>query len=68
MNNQIDFEDTEEQAEIVKHIDNLETLVVRLARHLDKLSDGDSTLATQAMGYIKRKAIGAQSILREVPK
>jgi len=51
-------------SELTKHIDNLETLVVRLARYIDKVSDGDSKLADQAMGYIKRKAIGAQSILR----
>lgn len=48
-----------------KHIDNLETLVVRLARYLAKVSDGDSKLAEQAMGYMKRQARGAQSILRE---
>jgi hypothetical protein len=48
-----------------KHIDNLETLVVRLARYIDKVSDGDSKLADQAMGYMRRQARGAQSILRE---
>jgi len=48
-----------------KHIDNLETLVVRLARYIEKVSDGDSKLADQAMGYMRRQARGAQSILRE---
>ena len=48
-----------------KHIDNLETLVVRLARQLDKQSDGDSKIAEQAMGYMHREARGAQSILRK---
>ena len=48
-----------------KHIDNLEMLVVRLARHVEKMSGGDSKMADQAMGYMKRQARGAQSILRE---
>ena len=48
-----------------RHIDNLETLVVRLARHLGKLTDGDSKIADQAMGYMHRQARGAQSILRK---
>jgi hypothetical protein len=50
-----------------KHIDNLETLVVRLARWIEKHTDGDSVLASQAIGYIRREAIGAQSILRAAP-
>lgn len=48
-----------------KHIDNLETLVVRLARQLDKQSGSDSKIAEQAMGYMHRQARGAQSILRK---
>lgn len=47
-----------------KHVDNLETLVVRLYRHVEKLTDGDSKLAEQAKNYMKRQARGAQSILR----
>ena len=41
------------------HVSNLEMLVVRLARHIAKLADGDSKLADQAFDYIKRKGVGA---------
>ena len=51
-----------------KHIDNLETLVVRLARHVEKLSSGDSKIADQAMDYMKRQARGSQSILRNASR
>ena len=48
-----------------KHIDNLETLVVRLARQINKQSHCDSKIADQAMDYLSREARGAQRILRK---
>jgi hypothetical protein len=51
-----------------KHIENLEMLVVRLARYIEKATDGDSKLAEQAMDYMRRQARGSQSILRTVSR
>ncbi len=64
----IDWDDPEERESVAKHVDNLETLVVRLARYIEKATDGDSLLASQAMDYIRRKAIGCHSILRTQPE
>jgi len=55
------LEDLHDEA---KHVDNLETLVVRLARYIEKTTDGDSKFAEQAMEYMRRQARGSQSILR----
>jgi hypothetical protein len=52
--------------EMMRHINNLETLVLRLHRYIDKCTDGDSKLADQAIDYIRRKSIGVHSsILRD---
>ena len=53
-----------------EHIDNLETLVVRLARYLERQNCGDSKLADQAIGYMQRQARGVQSFIRfnHIPK
>lgn len=50
-----------------KHLDNLETLVMRLARYIEKSTDGDSKLADQAIEYMQRQARGAQSFMRTIP-